>query len=192
MTHDDARGANLQVITMEVGEGFAGDGANAAHINTLLGRRDGPVGTAFATALATPSPGHVPFLAVWAPNVPLQPPTLFVNKATIASDRHGTLTWGAAQAGVAAGVSDAMATRFDSTALANLVLIVAVWVNPKAHDEEAVFTNNRDATSTSLRTGASVNSSDASDASARSALAAFRSGQSPTNPYFRGGATSRL
>ncbi|NBN96710.1 MAG: hypothetical protein EBV41_03680, partial [Actinobacteria bacterium] len=65
-------------------------------------------------------------------------------------------------------------------------------VNPKAHDEEAVFTNNRDATSASLRTGASVNSSDASDASARSALAAFRSGQSPTNPYFRGGATSRL
>ncbi|NBR93156.1 MAG: hypothetical protein EBT46_06740, partial [Actinobacteria bacterium] len=87
-----------------------------------------------------------------------------------------------------AGVSDAMATRFDSTALANLVLIVAVWVNPKAHDEEAVFTNNRDATSASLRTGASVNSS---DASARSALAAFRSGQSPTNPYFRGDATSR-
>ncbi len=191
MTHDDARGANLQVITMEVGEGLAGDGANAAHINTLLGRRDGPVGTAFATALSTPSPGHVPFLAVWAPNVPLQPPTLFVNKATIASDRHGTLTWGAAQAGVAAGVSDAMATRLESTALANLVLIVAACVNPKAHDEEAVFTNNRDATSASLRTGASVNSSDASDASARSALAALRSGQSPTNPYFRGGATSR-
>jgi 5,6,7,8-tetrahydromethanopterin hydro-lyase len=156
---------------MEVGEGFAGDGANAAHINTLLGRRDGPVGTAFATALATPSPGHVPFLAVWAPNVPLQPPTLFVNKATIAGDRHGTLTWGAAQAGVAAGVSKAIAARFDSASLAHLVLIVAVWVNPEA--------------------GASVNSSDATDASARSALAAFRTGQSPTNPYFRSGAISR-
>jgi len=174
-------------ITMEVGEGFAGDGANAAHINTLLGRRDGPVGTAFATALATPSPGHVPFLAVWAPNVPLQPPTLFVNKATIDGDRHGTLTWGAAQAGVAAGVSEAMASRFDSTSLAHLVLIVAVWVNPDAHDEEAIFTNNRDATSAALHKGASINTEDATDASARSALAAFRSGQSPTNPYFRKG-----
>lgn len=191
MTRDDARGAHPHDITMEVGEGFAGDGANAAHINTLLGRRDGPVGTAFATALATPSPGHVPFLAVWAPNVPLQPPTLFVNKASIDSDRHGTLTWGAAQAGVAAGVSEAIAARFDSTALAHLVLIVAVWVNPEAHDEEAVFTNNRDATSAALRAGASVNSSDATDASARSALAAFRTGQSPTNPYFRSGATSQ-
>ena len=185
MTHDDARGAHPHDITMEVGEGFAGDGANAAHINTLLGRRDGPVGTAFATALATPSPGHVPFLAVWAPNVPLQPPTLFVNKATFDGDRHGTLTWGAAQAGVAAGVSEAIATRFDSASLAHLVLIVAVWVNPEAHDEEAVFTNNRDATAAALRTGASVNTADATDASARSALAAFRAGQSPTNPYFR-------
>ena len=178
-------------ITMEVGEGFAGEGANAAHINTLLGRRNGPVGTAFATALATPSPGHVPFLAVWAPNIPLQPPTLFVNKATIHGDRHGTLTWGAAQAGVAAGVSEAAEERFDPTALGHLVLIVAVWVNPDAHDEEAVFTNNRDATSAALRAGASVTTENVSDASVRSALAAFRSGQSPTNPYFRSGAILR-
>ena len=34
--------------------------------------------------------------------------TLFVNKATIANDRHGELTWGAAQAGVAAGVLAAL------------------------------------------------------------------------------------
>lgn len=178
-------------ITMEVGEGFAGTDANAAHINTLLGRRDGPVGTAFATALATPSPGHVPFLAVWAPNVPLQPPALFVNKATIAGDRHGTLTWGAAQAGIAAGVTNAVHDRFDATALTRLVLIVAVWVNPDARDEDAVFVNNRDATAVALRRGAGVMVSDATNASAHSALAAFRAGQSPSNPYFRNGAISR-
>ena len=39
---------------MQIGEGFAGDGVNAAHINTVLGPKDGPVGTAWATALATP------------------------------------------------------------------------------------------------------------------------------------------
>ena len=176
---------NLADITMEVGEGFAGQGANAAHINTLLGRRDGPVGTAFATALATPSPGHVPFLAVWAPNVPLHPPTLFVNKATIDGDRHGTLTWGAAQAGVAAGVTEVVNERFHASALEHLVLIVAVWVNPEAGDEEAVFANNRDATAAALRRGADVVASDATNASAHSALAAFRAGQQPSNPYFR-------
>ena len=38
---------------MFIGESFVGDGVNAAHINVVLGRRDGPVGTAWATALAT-------------------------------------------------------------------------------------------------------------------------------------------
>ena len=36
---------------MLIGESFVGDGVNAAHINVVLGRRDGPVGTAWATAL---------------------------------------------------------------------------------------------------------------------------------------------
>jgi formaldehyde-activating enzyme involved in methanogenesis len=37
--------------------------------------------------------------------VPVQPPTLFVNKVTIDPDneQHGRLTRGAAQAGIAAG-----------------------------------------------------------------------------------------
>jgi 5,6,7,8-tetrahydromethanopterin hydro-lyase len=164
---------------IEIGEGFAGEGANAAHINTVLGLRNGPVGTAFATALAQPTPGHVPFLAVWAPNVPVQPPTLFVNKATIAGDLHGTLTWGAAQAGVAAGVTAHVADRFDTTMLDQLVLIVAVWVNPEASDADAVFANNRDATSAALQRGRS-----ATDTNAESAIAAMRAGRRPHNPYF--------
>ena len=68
---------------MLVGEGFAGDGVNAAHINTMLGPKDGPVGIAWATALATPRAGHIPFVVVLAPNLPVKPTTLFVNKATI-------------------------------------------------------------------------------------------------------------
>ena len=38
---------------MKIGEGFVGEGANAAHINVVLGLRDGPVGTAWATATRT-------------------------------------------------------------------------------------------------------------------------------------------
>lgn len=165
---------------IEIGEGFAGEGANAAHINTVLGLRNGPVGTAFATALAQPTPGHVPFLAVWAPNVPVQPPTLFVNKATITSDMHGTLTWGAAQAGVAAGVTAHVSDRFEATMLDQLALIIAVWVNPEASDADAVFVNNREATSAALQRGRS-----ATDTNVESAIAAMRAGRRPHNPYFR-------
>ena len=92
-----------------IGESFVGDGADAAHVNVVLGPRDGPAGVAWATALATPRAGHVPFVAVLQPGLAVQPPTLFVNKAAIEPGRHADLTWGAAQAGVAAGVADAVA-----------------------------------------------------------------------------------
>jgi 5,6,7,8-tetrahydromethanopterin hydro-lyase len=137
-----------------IGEAFIGDGVDAAHVNTVLGERDGPVGTAWATALATPRAGHVPFVAVVRPGLAVQPVTLFVNKAAIEPGRHGELTWGAAQAGVAAGVAEAVASGvIDAARVGDLVLIAAVWVNPGAADEDAVFANNRDATLLALRNG---------------------------------------
>ena len=69
---------------MQIGESYVGSGKEAAHINTVLGERSGPVGTAWASALASPSRGHAPFVAVIRPGMPVQPPTLFVNKAAIA------------------------------------------------------------------------------------------------------------
>ena len=161
---------------MKIGESFVGEGANAAHINVVLGLRDGPVGTAWATALATPREGHVPFVAVAQPNMPVVPFTLFVNKAAIANDRHGELTWGAAQAGVAAGVGLAHQASLFEGNLDSHVLIVAVWVNPSAENEEEVFSNNRDATFTALK--------QARDAGPdlNQALAAMAN---PSNPYFR-------
>ena len=54
--------------------------------------------------LATPRAGHVAFVAAVRPGVAVRPFTLFVNKAAIEGERHARLTWGAAQAGVAAGV----------------------------------------------------------------------------------------
>jgi len=140
---------------MQIGESFVGEGAEAAHVNTVLGRRTGPAGTAWATALATPSQGHTPFVAVLRPGLPVKPLTLFVNKAAITGDDHGTLTWGPAQAGVAAGVADAVAEGVvDKAQIDDLVLIAAVWVNPAAQDSGAVYANNRTATRQALAAGA--------------------------------------
>ena len=140
---------------MLIGESFIGEGAEAAHVNTVLGDRAGPVGTAWATALATPGSGHTPFVAVLRPGLPVKPLTLFVNKATVTDAGHSELTWGAAQAGVAAGVADAVSEGIVSTADADrLLLIAAVWVNPAAKDADQVYANNRAATKQALRSGA--------------------------------------
>ena len=83
--------------------------------------------------------------------------TLFVNKATIASERHAQLTWGAGQLGVASGVLDALHQGIIDEALApSLLLIAAVWIAPDAESEVAVYENNRIATLESLRRGTSL------------------------------------
>jgi len=136
---------------MEIGEAFVGEGAEAAHVNVVLGKREGSVGQAWATALATPSAGHAPFMAVIQPGLPVKPLTLFVNKATIDGEPHARLTYGAAQAGVAGGVADAVAEgTISRDEVDGLLVIAAVWVNPAAHDEQAVYRNNRDATRAAL------------------------------------------
>lgn len=162
---------------MKIGEGFSGDGADAAHVNVVLGHKNGHVGQVWASALATPSAGHVPFVAVARPGVPVVPFTLFVNKAAIAGERHGMLTWGAAQAGVAAGVGDAhSAGVFRGDDPGHMVLIAAVWVDPRADDEEAVFGNNRAATLSALLMA------ERGGPDPREALEAMKS---PSNPFFR-------
>ena len=130
-----------------IGEAFAGSGPNAAHINVVIGRKGGPVETAWATALATPRTGYIPFLTVLRPNLPVKPMTLFVNKADIRGDTHSNLTWGPAQAGVAAGVTLAVAEGLVPADEADEVLaIVAVWVDWAADDAALVFANNKVAT----------------------------------------------
>ena len=171
---------------MDIGEAFIGAGVNAAHVNSLLGPRSGPVGTAWATAIATPTTGHAPFMCVYEVGVPVHPPTLFVNKAQVANDRHGTLTWGAAQAGVAAGVTnyvnhtrwtDDRVLLFDGLPYHadELVVICAVWVNPEADDEELVFANNAAATEQALEVGSGYRPRPEAE------------GAAPSNPYFRTG-----
>lgn len=162
----------------QIGEGFAGSGPNAAHVNTILGPKGGPVETAWATALATPRVGHVPFVAVLRPNLPVKPLTLFVNKAEVRGDDHARFTWGAAQAGVAGGVADAVADGIVlPAAVDDQLLIAAVWVAWNADDNALVYEHNRRATCDALSAGAAGRPSVDDVLAARAA---------PTNPYFAG------
>ena len=161
----------------QFGEGFAGQGADAAHVNTVLGAAGGAVESAWATALATPSSGHAPFVCVMRPGLPVRPLTLFVNKAEIRGDRHGQLTWGAAQAGVASGVAQCVSEGVIARDLASTgLLIAAVWVDWGADDADAVFENNRVATRMALTAGA-TGSPSVDDVLAEAA--------EPWNPFYR-------
>jgi 5,6,7,8-tetrahydromethanopterin hydro-lyase len=128
---------------IHLGEAFEGQGANAAHINLILGPKL-ELGGAYALAAASPGPGHIPFQVVLQPNLPVKPATLFVAKAVLRDERHERMTWGPAQAGVAAGITAALlAAALPPEAEDGWVAIALVWVDWNADDAEAVYDNNR-------------------------------------------------
>ncbi len=52
-----------------VGEALIGDGAELAHIDLLMGDKNGPIGIAFANAVSHSPKGIHPLLAVVRPNL---------------------------------------------------------------------------------------------------------------------------
>jgi len=70
-------------IVMNIGEALAGEGNEIAHIDLLIGDKTGPVGVAFANALANQSVGHSNLLAVLTPNLIAKPATVLITKVTI-------------------------------------------------------------------------------------------------------------
>ena len=139
---------NLDELDGRIGEGWSGVAPDGSHVNVVLARRGSPTAAAAISMLAQPSPGHTPVLVCVGETPqqyePVWPPTLMMNKATATDDRHQTITWGAAQLGVAQGVLDAVADGLHRGDRRPAVL-VAVWVDPGASDETAVRLANREA-----------------------------------------------
>ena len=68
-------------MSMFIGEALVGEGNEVAHIDLLIGDKAGPVGVAFANALARQSAGHSNLLAVLTPNLAVKPATVLITKA---------------------------------------------------------------------------------------------------------------
>src|SRR3974377_2383314 len=92
-------------MSMFIGEALVGDGNEVAHIDLLIGSKDGPVGTAFAAALADQKQGHSNLLAVLVPNLVCKPATILITKVTIKGASQAVQMFGPAQAAVARAVT---------------------------------------------------------------------------------------
>src|SRR5712675_3095455 len=96
-------------MSMYIGEALVGEGNEVAHIDLLIGDKSGPVGVAFANALANQSHGHSNLLAVLAPNLLTKPATVLITKVTIKGMKQAVQMFGPAQAAVAKAVADSVA-----------------------------------------------------------------------------------
>ncbi len=135
-----------------IGEALVGDGNEVAHIDLMIGSKSGPVGTAFANALATQSEGHSNLLAVLEPNVAVKPSTVMITKVTIKGMKQAVQMFGPAQAAVAQAVADAVSQGIiPKDAAEDLVCVCGVFIHPAAEDDEKIYKYNYEATLESLK-----------------------------------------
>jgi 4-hydroxy-tetrahydrodipicolinate synthase len=139
----DVNPETIRDFNLRVGEALAGQGAEVAHIDLLIGKKTGPVAEAFAKAKATPTPGHEPLLAILEPNLSVKPVTLIVPTVTITGMRQASMVYGPAQTAVAKAVVDSVADgTIPKEAVEELIIVANVFVHPTAVDRQRVYINN--------------------------------------------------
>ena len=137
----------VQVMSMYIGEALVGDGNEIAHIDLLIGNKDGPVGTAFANALARQSAGHNNLLAVLTPNLAVKPATVMVTKVTIKGAKQAVQMFGPAQAAVAKAVADSVGDGvIPKDQAEDLVIVCGVFIHWEAEDDRKIYEYNYQAT----------------------------------------------
>ena len=134
-----------------VGEALVGDGNEVAHIDLMIGSKDGPVGVAFANALSNQSDGHTNLLAVLAPNVAVKPSTVMITKVTIKGMKQAVHMFGPAQAAVAKAVADSVGDGvIPKDQAEDLVIVCGVFIHPEAEDDKKIYDYNYEATKQSI------------------------------------------
>jgi len=139
-------------FTYLIGEALVGAGTEVAHIDLLIGDKNGPVGEAFAQGLSNLSAGHTPLLAVIRPNLPPKPHTLLVPKVTVKNLEQAGRIFGPAQAAVAKAVADAVEESIiPKEKVDDWVIVCSVFVHPGAKDYRQIYQYNYGATKLALK-----------------------------------------
>ena len=135
-----------------IGEALVGEGNEIAHIDLLIGDKDGPVGNAFANALARQSEGHTNLLAVLTPNLAVKPATVLITKVTIKGAKQAVQMFGPAQAAVAKAVADSVADGvIPKNQAEDLVIVCGVFIHWEAADDKKIYEYNYEATKLAIK-----------------------------------------
>ncbi|MHA1730199.1 MAG: 4-hydroxy-tetrahydrodipicolinate synthase [Promethearchaeota archaeon] len=139
-------------FTIKVGESLVGERAELAHIDLLIGKKNGPVGQAYARALTHPAKGREGLQVILEPNMQVKPPTIMIPTVKNRSLRQANLVYGPAQAAIAKAVTKCVDDGIiPKDAVDDLMIIVNVFIHPTATSRKRIFINNYKATRNAIR-----------------------------------------
>ena len=135
-----------------IGEALIGSGNEVAHVDLVIGDKNGPAGTAFVNNLTQLSIGHTPLLSVIRPNLLTKPATLIIPKVTVKDLSDAEKIFGPAQTAVGRAVADAVQEGLIPEEKAeDLVILASVFIHPEASDYRKIYQYNYGATKLAIR-----------------------------------------
>src|SRR5260370_3135753 len=139
-------------MSMFIGEALVGEGNEVAHIDLMIGNKDGPVGLAFAKDMANQKQGHSNWLAMLEPNLICKPAAVLITKVTIKGAGQAVQMFGPAQKAVAKAVADSVAAGvIPKDKVEDLVIVCGVFIHWDAKDDAKIYQFNYEATKLSIQ-----------------------------------------
>ncbi|MCL2115583.1 MAG: bifunctional 5,6,7,8-tetrahydromethanopterin hydro-lyase/3-hexulose-6-phosphate synthase [Methanobrevibacter sp.] len=136
----------------KIGEALVGEGNELAHVDLIIGDKNGSAGIAFANGMTQLSIGHTPLLSVIRPNLMTKPATLIIPKVTVGNLDEASKIFGPAQTAVGRAVADAVAEGLiPKEKCDDIVLMVSVFIHPEAKDYRKIYQYNYGATKLAIR-----------------------------------------
>lgn len=135
-----------------IGEARVGEKVEVAHIDLLVGDKEGPIGQAFANALANQMDKHTPLFAIIAPNLTTKPVTLISPKVSLRRKDDVLRIFGPAQKGVAMAVAECVNEEIISEDIVeDICIICTVFIHPAAKDNDMIYKYNYEAAKLAIR-----------------------------------------
>lgn len=132
----------IEQFKLRTGEALVDPNSNeVAHIDVLIGEIDGPVGQAYAYALANPTKDREAVQAILEPGMAVKPPTIIVPTVPVRSLRDASMVYGPAQEAVAKAVAKSVEDGI-LPATDKLAIIAKIFVHPTATRRHRVYINN--------------------------------------------------
>ncbi|MGZ7134488.1 MAG: bifunctional 5,6,7,8-tetrahydromethanopterin hydro-lyase/3-hexulose-6-phosphate synthase [Methanobacterium sp.] len=135
-----------------IGEALIGSGNEIAHVDLVIGDKNGPAGNAFVNSLTQLSIGHTPLLSVIRPNLLTKPATLIIPKVTVSCLEDANKIFGPAQTAVGRAVADAVEEGLiPADKVEDIVILASIFIHPEAEDYRKIYQYNYGATKLAIR-----------------------------------------
>ncbi|MGD2179323.1 MAG: dihydrodipicolinate synthase family protein [Anaerolineae bacterium] len=136
---------------LRIGSGMAGEGVNKVQIDLIAGRKESPLGDAYALQMTYPFHRREALTTILEPALTVRPATLLLPTLPQRNLRQANMIYGPAQSGLARAIVDALEVGcIPPGCVGSHVMVALATVHPRALDRHTLFQSVRAAAANAI------------------------------------------